>query len=134
MLSYYRRHRQNCKGHHAHNARSSEYDERKRGWARCECPVFVSGTLQGVFKRQNTGEWEWSRAHSVAEQWEAAGSWATTPQALPEPALEPAKPNRITVEDAIKVFLTNREGMKIAPPTLRKYHTFARQIKIGRAH
>ena len=30
MLALYRRHRQNCKGDHAHNTRSSEYDERKK--------------------------------------------------------------------------------------------------------
>ena len=56
MLALYRRHRQNCKGDHAHNTRSSEYDERKKGWKRCECPIFASGTLQGTFKRQSTGK------------------------------------------------------------------------------
>jgi hypothetical protein len=30
-LALYRRHRQECKGGHAHNARTSEYDERKKG-------------------------------------------------------------------------------------------------------
>jgi hypothetical protein len=54
-IAMYRRHRQYCKGGHAHNTRTSEYDERKKGWRRCECPIFVSGTLQDQFKRQNSG-------------------------------------------------------------------------------
>jgi hypothetical protein len=128
MLSYYRRHRKNCKGHHAHNTRSTEYDERKRGWTRCECPVFVSGKLGGIFKRQNTGEWEWSRAQTVGEEWTTAGSWDQTPAPAAQPEPEPTKPTRTRIEDAIKVFLTNREGMNIAAPTLRKYRTFARQF------
>ena len=26
---------------------TSEFDERKKGWKRCECPIFASGTLSG---------------------------------------------------------------------------------------
>jgi len=33
-LSLYRRHRQECKGDHPHNSRTSEYEERKKG-----CPA-----------------------------------------------------------------------------------------------
>ena len=44
-LALYRRHRQECKGGHRHNSRTSEYDERKKDWKRCECPIFVSGSL-----------------------------------------------------------------------------------------
>ncbi len=35
---------------------------------------------------------------------------------------------RITIADATKVFLSNREGSKIAPATLRKYKTFTKQL------
>ncbi len=88
MLSFYRRHRQNCKGNHAHNSRSSEYDERKKGWQRCECPIFVSGTLQGTFIRQNTGQWEWENARSEAIGYEQAKSWSGEP-----PQIVPANPD-----------------------------------------
>jgi hypothetical protein len=54
-LALYRRHRQNYKGKHPHNCRTSEYDERKKNWRRCECPIFVSGTIGKHFRRQNTG-------------------------------------------------------------------------------
>jgi integrase len=40
---------------------------------------------------------------------------------------EPAKPQRIAIADAVKVFLTNRQGAKIAPATLRKHRTFTKQ-------
>ena len=51
-----RRRRLNCKGGHTHNSRTSEYDERKKNWRRCECPIFVSGTLGKDFRRQKFGE------------------------------------------------------------------------------
>src|ERR1039457_4552532 len=77
-LALYRRHRRDCKGGHPQNSRTSEYDERKRGWARCECPIFVSGTLQGTCKRQNTGRWQWEDARPLAISYEQAKSWSVT--------------------------------------------------------
>ena len=56
--SLYRRHRRECKGQHLHDQRTSEYEERKKGWKRCECPIFASGTLGKHFTRYNTGQWE----------------------------------------------------------------------------
>jgi hypothetical protein len=57
-LALYRRHRRDCKAGHPEELRTTEYDERKKGWKRCECPIFVSGTLQKKFKRHNSGRWE----------------------------------------------------------------------------
>lgn len=50
---------------------------------------------------------------------------------VPEPAAGPVSPipARITIADATNVFLTHREGAKIAPATLRKYRTFVKQLK-----
>jgi len=66
-LALYRRHRQECNGGHEHNSRTSEYEERKKGWRRCDCPIFASGTLRKAFKRQNTGQWEFEAARAVAK-------------------------------------------------------------------
>ena len=41
---------------------------------------------------------------------------------------DPPSARRITIADAIKVFLGNRAGGKIAPATLRKYRTFTKQL------
>jgi hypothetical protein len=37
----------------------------------------------------------------------------------------------ITIADATKVFLSNREGAKITQTTLRKYRTFTKQLTNG---
>jgi hypothetical protein len=62
--------------------------------------------------------------------WEQADSWdGKAKPAIPPPEPPPAQvPGRITLADAVKVFLSNREGAKIAPPTLRKYRTFTKQL------
>ncbi|HEY4089445.1 MAG TPA: tyrosine-type recombinase/integrase, partial [Bryobacteraceae bacterium] len=108
-LAMYRRHRQYCKGGHAHNTRTSEYDERKKGWRRCECPIFVSGTLHNQFKRQNSGHWEWNAARALAGQFEAVGSWDSQPlsAAVPPTFLseEQSRPKGTAIADACKLFL-----------------------------
>src|SRR3569833_1041092 len=125
MLSVYRRHKRECKAGHPHELRTSEFEERKKGWKRCDCPIFASGTLNKVSRRQSTAQWEWEAARQVAAALEQAGSWTGSP-APPAPVVEqePASKHRITIADAIKVYLSNREGAKIAKPTLRKYKTF----------
>jgi hypothetical protein len=50
-LAIYRRQRRDSKAGHKEELRISEYDGRKKGWKRCECPIFVSGTLRGAFNR-----------------------------------------------------------------------------------
>jgi hypothetical protein len=52
----------------------------------------------------------------------------TKPLPAPAPPQEPPKASRITLANAIKVFLNNGEGSEIAPPTLRKYRTVAKQL------
>jgi hypothetical protein len=39
-LNLYRRHRRDCKAGHPEEHLSSEFDERKKGWRRCDCPIF----------------------------------------------------------------------------------------------
>ena len=65
-LNLYRRHRRDCKASHPEEHLSSEFDERKKGWKRCECPIFSSGTLARRYRRQSTGKWEWDDARAVA--------------------------------------------------------------------
>ena len=75
-LNLYRRHRRDCKAGHPEDSKSSDLDERRKGWKRCECPIFVTGSLQGKFRRQSTGKWEWSDAKAVAESLETAGTFS----------------------------------------------------------
>jgi integrase len=126
-LKLYRRHRKECEAELPEEARTGQFEESRRGWKRCACLIHAAGTLGGQFNRRQTGKTDWDEAKAVAAQWEAAGSWDGKPKPKPEPAPAPAS-RRITIDDAIKVFLTLREGDKIAPPTLRKYKTFTKQL------
>jgi integrase len=114
----YRRHRQLCKGDHPHNSRSSEYDERKKAWRKCECPIFISGSLNGTFRRHNSGKWQWNDARVIAAQFETAASWITR-ISQPVPASPTHGPKHTTIPDAIKAFLGEREEV-FAPNTYRK--------------
>jgi hypothetical protein len=64
-LNLYRRHRRACKAGREHNSCSGEFEERRKGWKQCDCPIFASGTIQGEFKRKSTEVWKWdSEIHS----------------------------------------------------------------------
>lgn len=126
-LNLYRRHRKDCEAKRPEDSTSGEFNERQKGWKRCACLIFVSGTLNGRFSRKRTGKTSWDDAKAFADAFEQKGSWeasvAVTP---PEPTA--AKRERTTLEDACSVFLTNRESARIAPATLRKYRTFTKQL------
>src|SRR5579863_1117271 len=126
-LNLYRRHRQECEAGRPEESRSGEFEERKKGWKRCACFIFASGTLAGKFRRKYTGKSDWDDAKAVVALWEETQSWEGQAPPQPAPVVAPG-PTRITIADAVRVFLSNREGAKIAPATLRKYRTFAKQL------
>jgi hypothetical protein len=67
---------------------------------------------------------------SIALHLEQAGT-STGKVTPPAPASAPTIPtpqSRITSAAAVKVFLSNREGVKIAPSTLRKYRALTNQL------
>jgi hypothetical protein len=108
----------------------SEYDERKKGWKRCECPIFASGTLDRIARRQNTGQWEWEPSRLVAAKWETFGNWdATAETSLPVPVLATEQtPGRTKLADATEAFLATCQNRGIATPTLKRYGTFIKQL------
>ncbi len=127
-LNLYRRHREACEAGRAFDSRSGEFEERKRDWKRCGCLIFASGTLGRKFSRRSLNTDDWAKARELAGEFEKADSWADRPAApaLPEPAAE--KP-RVTLEAASEAYIANREAAGLKPPTLRKYHTFGKQIR-----
>lgn len=130
MLTVYRRHLRTCKSGHKEELRTTEFDERKKGFRRCECPIFASGTLAGVSRRQNTGQWEWEPARAISAEWDEAGSWVT--KAVPAVIVsspEPAKSTRVSITDSTQAFLSTCENRGIATPTLKKYRTFVKQLR-----
>jgi len=118
-LTLYRRHRRECKGGHPYQFRSSEFEERKRGWKRCECPIVVAGTLNKKFLRQSTNKWEWDDARTIAQVIEASGSWdgeLALPGVAPEPVPKPA-PARFPIAQATKAFLDEMQERPLSPRT-----------------
>jgi integrase len=129
-LSLYRRHRRQCKSGHPHNHLSSEFDERKRGWKRCECPIVISGTLAGKFRRHSTGKWEWEDVRRIAAGLEDAGSWDAHSAPKSEPLPEQT-PHRIPIVTVTKLFLDEmKETAALA--THKKYRLLmARMINFS---
>ena len=125
-LNLYRRHRRGCKGGHSEDHLSSEFDERKKGWKRCACPIIISGTLRRKFKRKTTGQWEWDAARAISRQFEGAGRWDAVTHA---PAPEQASSERVTTTNAIDAFIARCENRAIQPTTLAKYKTFTNQLQ-----
>jgi len=127
-LNVYRRHRRDCEAGRAEDSTSGEFAERARGWKRCACVIFVSGTLAGHFRRKRTGATTWDEARAYSAAIEAVGNWSGQPApAVPAPDA-PATPARITIEEATSIFIANRESAQIASATLRKYRTFIKQL------
>jgi integrase len=131
-LTLYRRHRRECKAGHKEQSFSSEFEERKRGWTRCECPIVVSGTLQKKFKRHSTNLWEWDAARAIATQFETAGSWdGTRVVHMPQPERPDTSTGRATITDACKVFL-DELAETAALATHKKYRLLmARFVKFS---
>ena len=124
-LQMYRRHRRECEGKHLEDTRSGELEEGRRGWKRCICPIHVSGTLGGKFKRRSTEQTTWEKAREVEAALRRDGSWNGELPACPI-AVETV--SRITVDRAIQAFLSDH-GLSLAPNTLRKYRTILGKLK-----
>ncbi|HEX4810476.1 MAG TPA: hypothetical protein VH325_16175, partial [Bryobacteraceae bacterium] len=77
-------------------------EERKKGWKRCACLIFASGTLDGKFRRKCTGKTASDDARAIAAEWEKARSWEGE-VALPLPPPDASQPGRVTIECAAKV-------------------------------
>jgi hypothetical protein len=104
-LNLYRRHRQECEAGHPEETRSGEFEERKKGWKRCACFIFASGTLAGKFilerdYRDNlTAQKEWAgsrermyqapRQKWEREAWRSRGNAPDFRMARPSRTLKP---------------------------------------------
>jgi hypothetical protein len=148
-LHLYRRHRRECLAGHAEDSRSGEFDERRKGWKRCECLIYVSGTLAGKFSRRPTQKTTWDDAHGCVRLLEAARSWdglhqakvaaRQTPDTPPPahnsavaitPAYTPAPVTieGITIANVVDAFLGTKQAA-VAYSTFRKHRTFTKQLR-----
>jgi hypothetical protein len=119
----YRRHRRDCKAGHPEDTRTGEFEERKKNFRRCNCPIFGTGTIAGKRQRKSTGQWEWTAAKEVTASWDKDLLAPVTPLPLP------AKPNhRTTITEATDAFAARAQNKGIVEPTQRKYKTFIKQF------
>ena len=134
-LNLYRRHRPNCEGGRPYDSRSGEFDERKKTWRKCACPIFASGSLARRFRRQTTGKSEWDAARAIAAAWEQVGNWNSAVSTTPEPSLATvAHDGRMAILDATEAFLSKCKNRGIQPATFAKYQTFTKQLKAYAEH
>ncbi len=127
-LNLYRRHGSHCAGGRALHDRTYEPDELRRGWRKCACPIYASGTLSGLFRRKNTESVGWAEAKATVAEWQRAASWG---KPVDQPAsIPPADegPQRITVAEALNAYLAIRSSSGMAVSTLRKHRTFVKQL------
>lgn len=131
-FNLYRRHYRiagKCVGGHDPDSRNYEPEELRRGWRKCHCPIYICGTLNGQFKRRNSEQPKWEDAKAVAAVLETADSWDGKPVIHPSVPAPEAQRTRIKIAEAVTVFLSLREGERIAAATLRKYKTFTKQLQ-----
>jgi len=125
-----RRHRKECEAGHPEDFKSGEFEEGRRGWKRCGCPIHASGTIRGKFKRQSTGRWEWDAARAVAALWENTETRCELPLKEAAEPYQPASAQAAapTIPEATHAFLSKCETRGIRRTTLAKYRTFTNQL------
>ncbi|MEO8593810.1 MAG: site-specific integrase [Candidatus Solibacter sp.] len=123
-MNLYRRHfrlKKKCVGDHKPDSFSYEYDEMRRGWTPCSCPIYASGRVAGKFGRKNTEQVRWPEAKGVALLWEKAAAWDTLP---PQPLFAPAPqadPNRVTINYAVNQYMDEHQRGGSARATISAY-------------
>ena len=107
MLTIFRRHRKRC----PHRAEGRKY-------RRCQCPIWVDGTLGSEDIRSSLSTRDWQKAQDLVRQWEAEGTGS----------LE-TKPEPVVIEEACEAFLRDAEARNLREPTLYKYRLLFRQLQ-----
>lgn len=104
MLAMYRRHRKRCP--HQHEGRA---------YRRCQCTIWVDGTLHDVKIRKSLDVRDWQQAQSLVRKWEAENR-------------QTEKVPKATVTQAWQDFLADAQVRGLRDSTLRKYRLLKRQM------
>jgi integrase len=127
-LKLYRRHRVECEGGQPEDLCTGQFEEGRRGWKRCSCVIHASGTVNGKFKRKQTGASSWDEANDIASSWVQTGSWETKTVVPDVAEIKAEPPSGITLKEALGNFTSYRENRNVTGSTLKKYNTFTRQL------
>ena len=103
MLQTYRRHRETC-----------EHKE-DRKYARCRCPIWLSGSLRGQQVRQSLKEDNWERAQRRLREWETT-------------ATKPKEEIRHSIEKATADYIADAQARKLKDSTIDRHRIIFRQL------
>jgi len=105
MLTIYRRHRKNC----SHRGEG-------RAYRRCQCPIWIDGTLAGVEMRESLKLKDWQRAQETIREWEALGAVADAS-------------GPITIKQAWEKYQEDAKARKLTESSIYKYELLSRQMQ-----
>jgi site-specific recombinase XerD len=105
MLTIYRRHKKKC-----------EHRTEGRKYRRCRCPIWVDGFLDGKDIHKSLKHRDWQRAQDLIRSWEAKDQVVI-------------KPEKQTIEAALKEFLEDITARQLHGSTIRKYTLLQRQME-----
>jgi integrase len=138
-LHYHRRHGRDCEGKHPAGTYTSEAEERKKGWTRCKCPIYASGSLDRVHRRLATKQTDWAAAAALLVPYIARNTWddpepeppapPPPPGALtPEELAPPEGAKGVTVPEAVKAYLAWHTENKSSEATIRGHRYSTNRI------
>ncbi|HEY7791536.1 MAG TPA: tyrosine-type recombinase/integrase [Vicinamibacterales bacterium] len=96
MLTLYRRHYPPCR-------------HTSRRFRKCQCPIWVQGTLRGEVIKKSLDLRSWEAASDLVRGWEASGEIGIV------------KPEIPSVSEAVERFVAYQCSRHLAPETIRKY-------------
>lgn len=96
-LALYRRHLASC----AHIAKGNQ-------WTRCQCPIWVQGSIGGETIRRSMNTANWTAASTSVHQWQSSGRIGVLKPELP------------TITDAVDKFLKEAKTRNLAATTIQK--------------
>src|ERR1022692_2457928 len=75
---------------------------------RCNCPIWVDGTISGAEIRKSLDMRDWQRAQDLIRTWEAEGTATVTVPPVP-------------IAEARAAFVADAKARNLREPTLKKY-------------
>jgi integrase/recombinase XerD len=96
-LALYRRHLSDC-----------QHRQKGNRWTRCQCPIWVQGSIGGEAVRRSLNTTNWTAATTTVQGWQVSGQVGVL------------KPDVPTIEEAVGKFLDEAAARKLAKSTIKK--------------
>jgi integrase/recombinase XerD len=90
------------------HARSCPHRKKGRRWTRCNCGIWVQGSLGGEWVKRSLNTRDWSAAATIVHGWEASGQVGVVKVDIP------------TIEQAVERYFEDATARHLAKTTIRK--------------